>query len=89
LRSWFERLSPRSIRVNAVSPGPIETPIFGKTGMSKEQLQQMASETVAKVPMGRMGTPDEIANMALFFAGDDSSYVQGQEFAVDGGYSVG
>jgi len=81
-------LSPRGIRVNAVSPGPIDTPIFGKTGMPEEQLQQMAGGMIAAVPLGRMGKPEEIANTALFLAGDESSFVQGQEFVVDGGISA-
>jgi NAD(P)-dependent dehydrogenase (short-subunit alcohol dehydrogenase family) len=89
VRTAAAELSPRGIRVNSISPGPIETPIFGKTGMPEDQLQQMASGIVASVPLGRMGTPDEIANMALFLASDESSYVQGQEFVVDGGASVG
>lgn len=81
-------LSPRNIRVNAISPGPIETPIFGKTGMTEDQLDAFAGDVIAGIPLGRMGKPEEIANMALFLASDESSYVQGQEFVVDGGTSV-
>ena len=78
-------LAPRGIRVNAVSPGPIETPIFGKIGMPQAEVQQMAEGIQSQVPLGRFGQPEEIANMVLFLASDESSYVHGQEFAVDGG----
>jgi NAD(P)-dependent dehydrogenase (short-subunit alcohol dehydrogenase family) len=78
-------LAPRGIRVNAVSPGPIETPIFGKIGMSEADLQQMAEGIQSQVPLGRFGQPDEVANVVLFLASDESSFVHGQEFAVDGG----
>ena len=78
-------LAPRGIRVNAVSPGPIETPICGKIGMSEADLQQMAEGIQSQVPLGRFGQPDEVANVVLFLASDESSFVHGQEFAVDGG----
>ena len=71
-------LRRRKIRVNAISPGPIETPMFQKSGVTREQA-------VAAVPMGRMGTPDELANAAMFLASDDSSYVTGIELCFDGG----
>lgn len=81
-------LSPRGIRVNAVSPGPIETPIFGKTGMPAEHMQEMAAGMQSQIPLGRFGKSEEVANVALFLASDESSFVQGQEFVVDGGMSV-
>src|SRR5262249_29521016 len=76
-RSWTRDLPRRQIRVNTISPGPIETPSFDKSG-KREQA-------VAAVPMGRIGTPDELANAAVFLACDDSSYVTGIELCVDGG----
>ncbi|MBT3346297.1 MAG: SDR family oxidoreductase [Gemmatimonadetes bacterium] len=81
-------LSPRGIRVNAVSPGPIETPIFSKTGMSDEQLQEMSAGIESQIALGRFGKSEEVANVALFLASDESSFVQGQEYVVDGGISI-
>lgn len=85
VRTAATELSPRGIRVNAVSPGPIDTPIFGKVGMSEGELQQMAAGIQSQVALGRFGRAEEVADLALFLASDESSYVQGQEFAVDGG----
>jgi len=80
-RTWTTDLKDRRIRVNAVSPGPIETPLFDKAGMTRENIDQF----VATVPMGRVGTPDEVAKAAVFLASDDSSYITGTELFVDGG----
>ncbi len=88
VRSAAAELSPRRIRVNAVSPGPIETPIFGKMGFPEEQLDQMAQQFQGMVALKRFGTSDEVANVALFLASDESSFVQGQEFVVDGGVTL-
>lgn len=84
-RTWTVELKSRRIRVNSISPGPIETPIFGKMGLSQEQIQQFGTQVLAQVPMGRMGTPEEIAHAALFFASNESSYVSGVDLCVDGG----
>ncbi len=84
-RSWTTDLKSRKIRVNVISPGPIETPIFDKMGLSEAQQQEFGSFVVSQVPMGRMGRSDEIAKAALFLASDDSSYVTGIELFVDGG----
>ena len=84
-RSWTVDLKQRKIRVNALSPGPIDTPGVRGLAQSEEQLQQIQAGLVASVPMGRMGTPDEIAKAAVFLASDDSSFVTGIELFVDGG----
>lgn len=84
-RSFTAELLPRGIRVNAISPGPIETPIFSKMDLTNEQQQQFASNAVDSVPMGRAGKSEEIASAVLFLATDESSYISGVELAVDGG----
>lgn len=84
-RTWAEELKERKIRVNAISPGPIETPIYGKLGMSEEQIEQMGAALVTQIPLARFGQADEIADAALFLASNDSSYVNGADLAVDGG----
>ena len=80
-------LANQGIRVNLLSPGPIETPIYGKTGMSQEETETMGKEIALGVPLGRFGTTDEMANVALFLASEDSSYVTGADIQADGGYS--
>jgi NAD(P)-dependent dehydrogenase (short-subunit alcohol dehydrogenase family) len=84
-RTWTVELKQRKIRVNAISPGYIDTPIFNSAVQSKEQLEQIKTSLVASVPMGRMGSSDEIAKAVSFLASDDSSYVTGIELFVDGG----
>jgi NAD(P)-dependent dehydrogenase (short-subunit alcohol dehydrogenase family) len=71
--------------VNAVSPGPIETPIFGRMGLSAEQVEGFGQSMMQQVPMKRLGQPEEIAKAVLFLASSDSSYVLGTELVVDGG----
>jgi NAD(P)-dependent dehydrogenase (short-subunit alcohol dehydrogenase family) len=86
-RSFAAELLPRGIRVNAVSPGAINTPIHGKTGMTPEQLTQFAASVQAKIPLARFGEAHEVAAAALFLASDESSYMLGSEMVVDGGFS--
>jgi NAD(P)-dependent dehydrogenase (short-subunit alcohol dehydrogenase family) len=81
-------LAPRKIRANTISPGAISTPIYSKLGMDDEQLSAFAAGFIPKIPMGRFGEASEIANAAVFFASDDSSYVTGSELLVDGGTAV-
>jgi len=84
-RTWTVELKHRKIRVNAISPGPIDTPIFNGLAQSEEQNEQFKTSFVSTIPMGRMGSSDEIAKAVLFLASDDSSYVTGIELFVDGG----
>jgi NAD(P)-dependent dehydrogenase (short-subunit alcohol dehydrogenase family) len=86
-RSFSAELVGQGIRVNAVSPGPIETPIYSKLGMPTEAVQAMAEGLIGKIPMGRFGQADEVAKAVLFLASDDSSFMLGEEIAVDGGWS--
>jgi NAD(P)-dependent dehydrogenase (short-subunit alcohol dehydrogenase family) len=78
-------LAGRGIRVNAVRPGPITTPILGKAGLSPEQREAFVDWATARVPLGRFGSADEVARAALFLASDDSAFVTGHELTVDGG----
>ncbi len=78
---------PRNIRVNSLSPGPIDTPIYGKHNMPQEQINEMASGFPSMVPLGRFGKATEIAPVALFLASSDSSYITGAEIPVDGGFA--
>jgi NAD(P)-dependent dehydrogenase (short-subunit alcohol dehydrogenase family) len=84
-RTTAAELVSRGIRVNTVAPGPIETPIFGKTGLPKEQIDEFAKEITAKVPMKRLGRPEEVAATVAFLASQDASYITGIEINVDGG----
>lgn len=86
-RSLAAELLPQGIRVNALSPGPIETPIFGRMGLPAEQLEEMAAGIQSQVPMGRFGQADEMAKAALFLASSDSSYVVGADLLADGGFA--
>jgi len=80
-------LAGRRIRVNIISPGPISTPLFGKLGMDKETLDQVAAGILAGVPLKRFGTAEEIAKSVAFLASDDAAFITGQELVADGGMS--
>ena len=86
-RTLSAELVDRGIRVNVVSPGPVETPIFGKLGMAAEALDETLKYIKAQVPMKRFGRPEEIAKTVLFLASDDSSFLLGTEIVADGGMS--
>lgn len=87
-RTLSAELAPRKIRVNTVSPGPIETPIYGKMGMTEDQLKGMSESFANMVPLKRFGSSSEVAKAVLFLASDDSSYVAGEEILVDGGIAT-
>jgi NAD(P)-dependent dehydrogenase (short-subunit alcohol dehydrogenase family) len=84
-RTAAAELVGRGIRVNAIAPGPIETPIFGRTGLPKEAIDEFAKYIFAKVPMKRFGQPEEVAGAVAFLASQDASYITGVEINVDGG----
>jgi NAD(P)-dependent dehydrogenase (short-subunit alcohol dehydrogenase family) len=86
-RTLGAELAPRGIRINAVSPGPINTPFAGKLGLSEQELKAMAETVEAQVPLQRFGEADEVAQAALFLAGPDSGFVTGTELVIDGGLS--
>jgi NAD(P)-dependent dehydrogenase (short-subunit alcohol dehydrogenase family) len=85
VRTLGAELAPRGIRVNAVSPGAIATPFYGKMGLSETQLSDIAASFQAKVALKRFGEPSELANAVMFLASDDASYITGIELVVDGG----
>ena len=88
-RSWVLELKHRKIRVNAISPGPIDTPglrgLFSALAQDEEQIQQIRKGMESSVPLGRMGSPEEVAKAVSFLASDDSSFITGIELFIDGG----
>jgi len=84
-RSWTLDLNESKIRVNAVSPGTVPTPAYYLMGLTNEQVQAFVDSQVTTIPLGRVGTTDEIAKAVVFLASDDSSFVNGIELFVDGG----
>lgn len=85
VRTLGAELAPKGIRVNAVSPGAIQTPFYGKMGLSEAQLSGVAASLTEKIGLKRFGDPVELAKGVLFLASDDSSYVTGAELVIDGG----
>jgi NAD(P)-dependent dehydrogenase (short-subunit alcohol dehydrogenase family) len=85
-RTWSVDLQARKIRVNVVAPGTVVTPAYRtELGMSDDEIRQFVDRAAATTPLGRAGTPEEIAKAVLFLASDDSSYITGIELFVDGG----
>ena len=88
VRTWTAELKDRGIRVNAISPGPIDTPIMDLQAPTKEGADQVRASFAAAVPFGRLGRPEEIAAAALFLASDEASFVAGVDLPVDGGMTA-
>ncbi len=84
-RTWTVELKHRKIRINAISPGMIDTPGLNGLAQSQEQIEHFKTSFVSTVPLGRMGSPDEVAKVVSFLSSDDSSYITGIELFVDGG----
>ena len=84
-RTWTAEIPVSDVRFNVLSPGPIETPIWDKMGMSKQQLEASTAKMASTVPAKRLGTSEEMAKVALFLASDDSSFIAGADIGADGG----
>ncbi|MFF2131296.1 SDR family NAD(P)-dependent oxidoreductase [Streptomyces olivochromogenes] len=84
-RTWTRELKGRGIRVNVLSPGPIDTPIMDSQADSKEGVDAIKEAFASVIPLGRMGRPEEVAAAAVFLASDESSFCAGMELTVDGG----
>jgi NAD(P)-dependent dehydrogenase (short-subunit alcohol dehydrogenase family) len=80
-------LLPRGIRVNVVSPGPVTTPLYGKLGLDAKALEATAAQIQAQIPLGRFGTPQEIAATVLHLSATESAFIVGSEVVIDGGMS--
>lgn len=87
-KTLASELASREIRVNSISPGPIDTPIYSKLGMPEQALHEFGAGVQAKVPLKRFGAAAEVATLALFLASSDSSFITGTELTVDGGARV-
>lgn len=87
-RNWALELKDRRIRVNVLSPGPVDTPILAKLGITEAARPAFDQGMAAAIPLGRLGRPQELARAALFLASDDSEFVTGVNLKVDGGMAL-
>jgi len=84
-RTFSAELAPRNIRVNVISPGIIDTPVFESVGVPHNEIPHMQKSFIEKTPLARMGRPEEIGTVATFLASAESSFIVGEEINVDGG----
>ena len=87
-RNWALELKDRRIRVNVLSPGPVDTPILAKLGITESARPDFDKSMSAAIPLGRLGQPNDLAQAALFLASDDSVFVTGVNLSVDGGMAL-
>lgn len=87
-RTAATELASRNIRVNAINPGPVTTPIFAKTGLPEEALNDFATQMQNRVPLKRFGKPEEVAKLVSFLASDEASFITGGEYNIDGGVAI-
>lgn len=87
-RTASTELAPQNIRINSVNPGPIATGIFGKSGLSEEQIQGFATALQNRIPLKRFGEPEDVAKLVTFLASDDAAFITGAEYNIDGGIMV-
>lgn len=87
-KAWAKELAADGIRVNSVSVGPIETPIYDKAGLSDDASQEHVDRVSQLIPLGRFGTSDEVASVVAFLASDEAGYVTGSDYGVDGGFAA-
>jgi NAD(P)-dependent dehydrogenase (short-subunit alcohol dehydrogenase family) len=87
-RTLSGELIGRGIRINAVSPGPVSTPLYGKLGLPAAELEKVAASILAQVPAGRFGEPSEIAKAVVFLASDEAAFTVGSELIIDGGMGL-
>ena len=87
-RCWAIELAKDGVRVNAIAPGAIETDIWKKANSSKEQIEKCMAYIKNKIPCGRFGTSEEVANVCLFLVSDEASYVNGAIIGIDGAFGA-